>query len=68
MSPPRSVVAAMSGGRHDGFSVEDIAWLLRNARGDVVVLRPAPTAHARIAPLPGRDPLLRTPSAREAHG
>lgn len=35
----RIVVAAAGEGRRDGFSVDDIAWLLRNAPGEVVVLR-----------------------------
>ena len=38
----RIVVAAADNGRHDGFSVDDIAWLLRNAPHEVVVLRPDP--------------------------
>jgi nucleotide-binding universal stress UspA family protein len=38
----RIVVASASGGRHDGFSVDDVAWLLRNAPREVVVLRPDP--------------------------
>lgn len=40
----------------DGFSVDDIAWLLRNAPGEVLVVRPDPAA-----PAPGplaQDPLL----------
>jgi hypothetical protein len=67
-SATRIVVAASSRDRHDGFSVEDIAWLLRNARGEVVVLRPDPTAYAGSAPMSRREPLLGTPSAREGHG
>jgi hypothetical protein len=38
----RIVVAAAGGGKRDGFSVDDIAWLLRNAPHEVVVLRPDP--------------------------
>jgi nucleotide-binding universal stress UspA family protein len=38
----RIVVAAADGARHDGFSVDDVAWLLRNAPREVVVLRPDP--------------------------
>ena len=38
----RIVVAAAHGTRHDGFAVDDIAWLLRNADGEVIVLRPDP--------------------------
>ena len=38
----RIVVAAALGTRHDGFAVEDVAWLLRNAGGEVIVLRPDP--------------------------
>jgi hypothetical protein len=36
----RIVVAAELDG-NDGFSAEDVAWLLHNAAGEVVVLRPA---------------------------
>jgi nucleotide-binding universal stress UspA family protein len=42
----RIVVAAAGGARHDGFSVDDVAWLLRNAPREVVVLRPDPVALA----------------------
>ncbi len=42
----RIVVAAAVGERHDGFSVDDIAWLLRHAPREVVVLRPDPEAEA----------------------
>lgn len=38
----RIVIAAANGSRHDGFSVDDTAWLLRNAPHEVVVLRPDP--------------------------
>jgi nucleotide-binding universal stress UspA family protein len=38
----RIVVAAADGARRDGFSVDDVAWLLRNAPHEVVVLRPDP--------------------------
>jgi hypothetical protein len=59
----RIVVAAASNGRHDGFSVDDIAWLLRNAPGEVIVLRPDP--HSRNITPHGlhADPLLHTRSA-----
>jgi hypothetical protein len=40
----RIVVAASTNGGHDGFTVDDIAWLLRNAPGEVVVLRPQPAS------------------------
>ena len=55
----RIVVAAASNGGHDGFSVDDVAWLLRNAPGEVLVLRPDP--HGSAPPLPPTedDPLLR---------
>jgi hypothetical protein len=57
-SATRIVVAAASGDRHDGFSVDDIAWLLRNASGEVLVVRPDP-ASAQVAVGPAdRDPLL----------
>jgi hypothetical protein len=55
----RIVVAAASNGRHDGFGVDDIAWLLRNAGGEVVVVRPGPKADAISVTSPQQDPLLR---------
>jgi hypothetical protein len=45
----RIVVAAATDSGGDGFSVDDVAWLLRNAPGEVLVLRPAP-APASLAP------------------
>jgi nucleotide-binding universal stress UspA family protein len=36
----RIVVAGASNG-HDGFSSDDIAWLLEHAPGEIVILRPA---------------------------
>ena len=38
----RIVVAASTDDGHDGFGVDDVAWLLRNAEGEVVVIRPDP--------------------------
>jgi nucleotide-binding universal stress UspA family protein len=39
--PAQRIVAAAAGnGKRDGFSVDDIAWLLRNAPHEVLVLRP----------------------------
>jgi hypothetical protein len=55
----RIVVAASSGDRHDGFGVDDIAWLLRNAHGEVLVVRPDPEAGAVSLGSPEKDPLLR---------
>ena len=55
----RIVVAASSDGGRDGFSVDDIAWLLRNARGEVLVVRPDPSAGVVHAGRPEEDPLLR---------
>lgn len=55
----RIVVAAASGDRHDGFGVDDIAWLLRNAPGEVLVVRPDPEAGEVAIAEPETDPLLR---------
>jgi hypothetical protein len=55
----RIVVAASNGNRHDGFGVDDIAWLLRNARGEVLVVRPDPEAGDVTVGSPAEDPLLR---------
>jgi hypothetical protein len=57
-SATRIVVAAASGDRHDGFSVDDIAWLLRNAPGEVLVVRPDPEAGEVLVGSPDQDPLL----------
>ena len=38
----RIVVAAATNGGHDGFTIDDVAWLLRNAPGEVLVVRPDP--------------------------
>jgi nucleotide-binding universal stress UspA family protein len=56
----RIVVAAASGPRRDGFSVDDVAWLLRNAPHEVVVLRPDPER------VPPRPRVVSVPSARAA--
>jgi hypothetical protein len=55
----RIVVAASNGNRHDGFGVDDIAWLLRNARGEVLVVRPDPEAGELELGSQAEDPLLR---------
>ena len=36
------VGAASTNGGHDGFSSDDVSWLLRNAPGEVLVVRPRP--------------------------
>jgi hypothetical protein len=55
----RIVVAASNGNRHDGFGVDDIAWLLRNAGGEVLVVRPDPDVDESAVAAPAEDPLLR---------
>lgn len=45
----RIVVAASTNGGHDGFGVDDVAWLLRNAEGEVVVIRPDPRSLSSAA-------------------
>jgi hypothetical protein len=35
----RIVIAAASGQQPGGFDADDVAWLLRNAPGEIVVLR-----------------------------
>jgi hypothetical protein len=42
----RIVVAAATDASRDGFGVDDVAWLLRNAPSEVLVLRPAPDRSA----------------------
>jgi hypothetical protein len=55
-----AVVAAATDASRDGFSVDDVAWLLRNAPGEVLVLRPAPSTapapHAERDPSPASMP------------
>ena len=61
----RIVVAAASAGRHDGFSIDDVAWLLRNAPGEVLVLRPAGARPRALRP--GGAAGAATPAHRPAH-
>jgi len=46
----RIVVAASTNGGHDGFSIDDVAWLLRNAPGEVLVIRPRTERGSRPRP------------------
>ena len=48
----RIVVAASTDGGHDGFGVDDVAWLLRNAPGEVLVVRRG--RHPQSLARPGR--------------
>ena len=59
-SATRIVVTAANGNRHDGFDVDDIAWLLRNAQGEVLVVRPAPD-DASVTVEPSADDRLQVP-------
>jgi len=36
------IVLAAAAGEGPGFNADDVAWLLANAPGEIVVLRPAP--------------------------
>jgi hypothetical protein len=56
----RIVIAASSDGGNDGFSIDDIAWLLRTASGEVLVVRPDPSARVVHAGRAEDNPLLRT--------
>jgi hypothetical protein len=67
-SATRIVVAASSGDGRDGFSVDDIAWLLRNARGEVLVLRPASIADVPNTATPTRHPLVDRRATGVVHG
>ena len=49
----RVVAAGASNGGHDGFSPDDIDWLLENAPGEVLILRPA--RKAAVLPAGARD-------------
>jgi hypothetical protein len=41
----RMVVAAGANGRSEGFSAEDVAWLVEHAPGELIALRPAQPAN-----------------------
>jgi hypothetical protein len=60
------VVAAASNGS-SGFEAEDIAWLLDNAPGEIVVLRPGADDRP-IDVLPSVDGSGRTPARRRRNG
>jgi hypothetical protein len=49
----RMVVAAASQRNDDGFTAEDVAWLLNNAPSEVLVLRPARVGAPPREPEPG---------------
>jgi hypothetical protein len=57
----RIVMAAASTGS-DGFDADDVAWLLDNAPGEIVVLRPA--TENQVLPPPRRRPALAPRAAR----
>lgn len=44
------LVAAAGAGAPDGLSPDDIAWLMRSAPGEIIVIRPAPKAGAVVRP------------------
>jgi hypothetical protein len=46
----RMVVAAGADGRGEGFSSEDVAWLVEHAPGELIALRPAQPIEPVIAP------------------
>jgi hypothetical protein len=48
------IVVAAAAPPHPGFDPEDVAWLLQNAPGEIVVLRPP--SEDRVLPSPGRGP------------
>jgi hypothetical protein len=51
----RIVIAAATKGT-DGFDADDVAWLLDNAGGEIVVLRPSSDHHGPAFPAPPRRP------------
>ena len=44
------IVVPAAGNGTDGFSADDVAWLLRNAPGEILVLRADQAAHDVLAP------------------
>jgi hypothetical protein len=67
----RIVIAAAANG-DPGFDAEDVAWLLDNAKGEIVVLRPSETDESGPAPAsagPDAKPaILRSTSRRGERG
>lgn len=64
------VIAAASNGSA-GFGADDVAWLLDNAGGEIIVLRPSPDDEPALAPAIARPrkPLpLRTSKRRNGRG
>lgn len=51
----RMLVAAASAGADDGLEADDVAWLLRCAPGEVLVLRPAQAPRRRSVPAQRRS-------------
>lgn len=48
----RMLVAAATDGHDDGLDADDIAWLLRRAPGEVLVVRPAQPSETLRGPVP----------------
>lgn len=46
----RIVIAAAASKGSDGFDADDVAWLLENAGGEIVVLRPSADDHRPLVP------------------
>jgi hypothetical protein len=58
----RMVVAATAGASGEGFTPEDVAWLLASVPGELIALRPA-AAGERLLELPSEHPRAPTPGA-----
>jgi hypothetical protein len=62
----RIVLAAETAGGGDGFSPAETAWLLANAPGEIVVLRPASDGPATLAPRRGPETVAQRRDGRSS--
>ena len=45
------VIISATANEHEGFSSDDIVWLLERAPAEVMILRPGPDDHRMVIPL-----------------
>ncbi len=60
------VIVSATASEHEGFSSEDIAWLLKRAPAEVLILRPAPDDQRTIAAVAASNGRRGSAAARTA--
>ncbi|HEU0317192.1 MAG TPA: universal stress protein [Solirubrobacteraceae bacterium] len=60
------VIVSATASEHEGFSSEDIAWLLKRAPAEVLILRPAPDDQRTIAAVAATNGSRGSPAAGTA--